>query len=33
MQVMAGAATLGNLVSAIDVRAEESAIVAELQAG
>lgn len=33
MQVMAGAATLGNLVSAIDVRAEESAIVAELKAG
>jgi len=33
MRVMAGVATLGNLVSAIDVRAEESAIVAELKAG
>jgi RNA polymerase sigma-70 factor (ECF subfamily) len=33
MRVMAGAVTLGNLISAIDVRAEESAIVAELKAG
>jgi len=33
MQAMAGVASLGNLASAIDVRAEESAIVAELKAG
>lgn len=33
MRVMAGAAVLGNLVSAIGIRTEESAIVAELKAG
>jgi RNA polymerase sigma-70 factor, ECF subfamily len=33
MRVMAGAATLGNLASAIAVRAQESAIIAELKAG
>jgi RNA polymerase sigma-70 factor, ECF subfamily len=33
MRVMAGATTLGNLAGAIGVRAEESAIVAELKAG
>src|SRR5579862_6914025 len=33
MQVMAGASSLGNLVGAIGIRAEESAIVAELKAG
>lgn len=33
MQAMAGVASLGNLASVIDVRAEESAIVAELKAG
>src|SRR6058998_3234153 len=33
MRVMAGATTLGDLASAIDVRGQESAIVAELKAG
>jgi RNA polymerase sigma-70 factor, ECF subfamily len=33
MRVMAGVAALGNLVSAIGIRTEESAIVAELKAG
>jgi RNA polymerase sigma-70 factor, ECF subfamily len=33
MRVMAGAATLGDLAGAIGVRAQESAIVAELKAG
>ena len=33
MRVMAGASSLGNLVGAIGIRAEESAIVAELKAG
>jgi RNA polymerase sigma-70 factor (ECF subfamily) len=33
MRVMAGAATLGDLASAIGIRLEESAIVAELKAG
>jgi RNA polymerase sigma-70 factor, ECF subfamily len=33
MRVMAGATTLGDLASALGVRAEESAIVAELKAG
>jgi RNA polymerase sigma-70 factor (ECF subfamily) len=33
MQAMAGVASLGNLASVIDIRAEESAIVAELKAG
>jgi len=33
MRVMAGASSLGNLVEAIGIRAEESAIVAELKAG
>jgi len=33
MRVMAGVASLGNLLSAIDLRAEESAMVAELKAG
>src|SRR5271156_820407 len=33
MQVMAGASSLGNLAAAIGMRAEESAIVAELKAG
>lgn len=33
MRAVAGATTLGNLASAIGVRAEESAIVAELKAG
>jgi len=33
MQAMAGAATLGDLAGAIGVRAQESAIVAELKAG
>ena len=33
MKVMAGVAALGDLASAIGVRAEESAIVAELKAG
>src|SRR5499427_2770778 len=33
MRAMAGATTLGNLASAIGVRAEEAAIVAELKAG
>ncbi|HEX8814918.1 MAG TPA: sigma-70 family RNA polymerase sigma factor [Terriglobales bacterium] len=33
MRVMAGVASLGNLVSAIGIRTEESAIVAELKAG
>jgi RNA polymerase sigma-70 factor (ECF subfamily) len=33
MQVMAGASSLGNLAGAIGMRAEESAIVAELKAG
>src|SRR6478752_1011605 len=33
MKVMAGVATLGDLASAIGVRAQEAAIVAELKAG
>jgi RNA polymerase sigma-70 factor, ECF subfamily len=33
MALMAGVATVGDLVSAIGVRAEESAIIAELKAG
>jgi RNA polymerase sigma-70 factor (ECF subfamily) len=33
MRLMAGATTLGNLASAIGVRSEESAIIAELKAG
>jgi RNA polymerase sigma-70 factor (ECF subfamily) len=33
MRVMAGATTLGNLASAIAIRSQESAIVAELKAG
>jgi RNA polymerase sigma-70 factor, ECF subfamily len=33
MRVMAGVASLGNLVSAIGIRTEEAAIVAELKAG
>ena len=33
MKSMAGVATLGDLASAIGVRTEEAAIVAELQAG
>ena len=33
MRVMAGAATLSDLASAIGARAEESAVIAELKAG
>jgi hypothetical protein len=33
MRVMAGAATLGDFVSAIGIREQEAAIVAELKAG
>jgi RNA polymerase sigma-70 factor, ECF subfamily len=33
MRMMAGATTLGNLASAIGVRSEESAVIAELKAG
>lgn len=33
MKLMAGAATLGNLASAIAIRAEEASVVAELKAG